>query len=134
MKEAASPPRAGVHTAFEVPDRARTISAEVRQAEIALNHPMPSETLCEELLGAARSASTRNAASMNALRVAVGRFTAALKDDGATPEAILVAIKSVVNSRVFPLIVSPSRDVNPERLRQLISTWCIEDMFSERQS
>ena len=134
MKEAASPSRGGGHTTFEVSDRAKSICAQARQAEIALNHPMPSETLCEELLGAARNASTRNAASMKALRGAVGRFTAALKNDGAPPEAILVSIKSVVNSPVFPSIVSPSRDVNPERLRQLISTWCIEDMFRERQS
>lgn len=133
MKETASPPRAGGRTSFEVSDRAKSICAEARQAEIALNHPMPSETLCEELLEAARNASTRNPESMNALRAAVGRFTRALNDDGASPEAILIAIKSVVNSRVFPLVVSPPRDVNPERLRQLISTWCIQDMFPERQ-
>lgn len=70
---------------------------------------------------------------MNSLHFAVRRFTVALKQDGAGPEAILISLKSVINSRTFP-VASNSQDWSSEDLRQQISTWCIEEFFSEKKA
>ena len=121
---------AGAHTTYEISDQAKNACAELRQAAIAVRQPMPPEPLCEELLEAVRSAATQSAESMKMLHAAVCRFTLALKNDGVKPEAILIALKTIINTQVFPVIVSPSRDKHADRLRELISTWCIEAMFS----
>jgi len=134
VEEQAKPSRAGAHSSFEVSARAKSACAELREAAAALKHPAPPEPLCEELVDAVIRAATQSAESMQALRRAVCRFTLTLRDDGASPEGILIALKSVINSRVFPLIVSPTRDVSADRLREQISTWCIEEMFREKQS
>ena len=91
---------------------------------------LPPEELCTELHVAVARAAARSADSMAALRVAVRRFTVALQNDGATPEAVLIALKTVINSQTFR--VTPTRnDSSGEELRQLISTWSIEEFFSE---
>ena len=133
MNKEASPSRVAT-TTFEISPRAKRACAELRQAAIAQNHPMPPEPLCEELLDTVTRAAAQSAESMKNLRAAVARFTLALKDDGVSPEAILVALKSIINSQAFPMVVSPSREGSTDHLRELISTWCIEDMFRERQS
>ena len=66
---------------------------------------------------------------MSALRLAVARFTASLRDDGATPEAVLIALKSVINSRTFPVTHDYAIPYTGDDLRQKISTWSIHEFF-----
>ena len=94
----------------------------------------PPDQLCEELHIAVQRAALRSADSTNALRLAVRRFTFALKEDGASPEAVLIALKKVINSRTFPVADDPERNWNQNDLRQLISTWSIQEFFSEKQA
>ena len=95
---------------------------------------LASDQLCEELYQAVVSAASRRADSMEALRATVRRFTLALRNEGAKPEAVLIALKEIINSRVFQVEVSPSPAGSPERLRQQISAWSIQDYFSNQQS
>lgn len=92
---------------------------------------LPPEPLCDELNLAVERAAARSEVSMNALHAAVRRFTAALKDEGASPEAILVSIKSVINSRTFPVLHSAEKEWTVDKLRQQISTWSIQEYFSD---
>ena len=92
------------------------------------------DELCDELHIAVENAAMRSAGSINALRRAVKRFTVALRDDGAKPEAVLIAIKAVINSRTFHVVEYPTKDWSPDELQQQISTWSIQDFFSERQA
>ena len=91
---------------------------------------LPPEELCQQLHAAVAQAAARSADSMAALHLAVRRFTVALQKDGATPEAVLIALKTVINAQTFR--VTPTRsDSSGEELRQLISRWSIEEFFSE---
>lgn len=119
---------------FDVSARSRSACAELRRAAIAMNHPVPPEHFCEQLHEAMEQAANRSAESMNLLRDTVRRFTIVLRNEGASPEAILIVLKSVINSRTFPPVVSSALDGTGERLRQQISTWCIEEFFAERQA
>jgi hypothetical protein len=92
------------------------------------------EPLCEELYEAVVSAASHSADSMQALRTAVRRFTLTLRGEGAKPEAVLISLKEIINSRIFPLQLSLTRQGNPDELRQQISTWSIQDYFSNQQS
>ena len=91
---------------------------------------LPPEDLCKELHVAVARAAARSADSMAALHVAVRRFTVALQNDGATPEAVLIALKTVINAQTFR-ITPTSSDSSGEELRQMISRWSIEEFFSE---
>lgn len=108
------------------PDDLRQPSGESNQLTL------PDE-LCEELQAAVENAALRSAGSIGALRLAVTRFTVALRDEGAKPEAVLIAIKSVINFRTFAAIGSV-QDWKPDELRQKISSWSIEDFFSEKRA
>lgn len=68
-------------------------------------------------------AATRSAESMLALRIAVVGFTSDLRDTGMTPEAVLIALKKVVRQRT---------DFAGIMMREKISTWCIEEFFSQK--
>jgi hypothetical protein len=115
----------------------RASTATTRRAE---SHPptgtrvMAPEPLCEELYQAVVSAASHSADSMQALRVAVRRFTLTLRGEGAKPEAVLISMKEIINTRIFPLQLSPTPDGNPDQLRQQISTWSIQEYFSNQQS
>ncbi len=70
---------------------------------------------------------------MDALREAVRDFTLVLKQDGTTPEHVLIALKNVIYNRSFPAIaVHPTEWASGTRLHEKISTWCIEEFFSEK--
>ena len=71
---------------------------------------------------------------MSQLRDAVAHFTAALRDEGAKPEAVLIALKSVINSRAFPSTMYYTSDISVELLRQKISSWSIEEFFREART
>lgn len=107
-----------------------TDSAELRRA--AANLQLPA-TLCEELHAAVERAAERSTESMNDLRQAVGHFTVALRVAGATPEAVLIALKSVINSRDFPRARLYTPDTTDNDLRQQISAWSIQEFFRETQ-
>jgi|1185.fasta_scaffold15889_1 hypothetical protein len=92
------------------------------------------DELCDELYIAVENAAVRSAGSINALRRAVKHFTVALRDDGAKPEAVLIAIKSVINSHAFQVVEYPRQDWTPDELQQQISTWSIQDFFSDTQA
>ena len=106
---------------------------EIRRAAHAADRVAPPAGLCEDLHRAVERAAVRSADSMAALRLTVARFTIALRNDGASPEAILIALKSVINSRTFP-VTPQGRDGHGEELRQLISTWSIQEYFEERHA
>jgi hypothetical protein len=98
---------------------------------------MPEETrmavpaeLCEDIRIAFARVATGSPGSIGALQRAVRRFTVALHNDGATPEAVLIALKAVINSGTFHVTTSPS-DLSEEDLRQLISSWSIEEFFGD---
>ncbi|HJP60860.1 MAG TPA: hypothetical protein VJ865_12710 [Gemmatimonadaceae bacterium] len=92
---------------------------------------VPPEELGEALQVAVAKAAAKSAGSMVALQLAVRRFTVALQKDGATPEAVLISLKTVINSRTFRVTPAGASDFNEEELRQLISRWSIEEFFSE---
>ena len=92
---------------------------------------LPPAELCEDLHVAVARAAAKTADSMGSLQVAVRRFTVALQSDGATPEAVLIALKNVINLRTFHANPRNADGLNEEELRQLISKWSIEEYFSE---
>lgn len=108
-----------------------THTAELGRAAVNLQPPVP---LCEELHAAVERAAERSAESMNDLRQAVAHFTLALRVDGATPEAVLIALKSVINSRTFPSARSDTSETSDADLRQRISAWSIQEFFRETQA
>lgn len=70
---------------------------------------------------------------MDELRGAVREFTVALRAQGTTPEQVLIALKSVIYNRSFPAIaVHPTEWASGTRLHERISTWCIQEFFSEK--
>jgi len=88
--------------------------------------------VCERLRLAVVRAADRDAASMAALRVAVRSFTVALRGEGTTPEAVLIILKTVITDRTLNLIAPHAADWRGDQLRERISTWCIEEYFSEK--
>ncbi|HEX6627291.1 MAG TPA: hypothetical protein VF105_05010 [Gemmatimonadaceae bacterium] len=113
--------------------RAKTACDDLRHLADGSGRAVAPESLCEELHIAVEQAALRSAGSINALRLAVKRFTVALRDDGAKPEAVLIAIKDVINSRTFP-VDAKQQDWHPDEMRQQISKWSIEEFFSAKQA
>jgi len=95
---------------------------------------LPPDKLSAELQNAVERAALQSADSMDALRLAVTRFTAALRDQGAQPEAVLIAVKNVINSRTFAYVQDSRQNWKQEELRQKISTWLIDEFFDEKQA
>lgn len=78
-------------------------------------------------------AAERSSASMEALREAVREFTLTLKQEGTTPEHVLIALKNVIYNRSFPAIaIHPTEWASGTRLHEKISSWCIEEFFREK--
>ena len=64
---------------------------------------------------------------MDELRATVEEVTVVLRNEGATPEAVLITLKTLVNSRALPVV-----DLRvPHQLREQISTWSIEEFFRQ---
>lgn len=100
----------------------------------SLRLTLPQAELCDRLRTAVESAATTNAHSMEALRLIVCEFTAALRDEGTTPEAVLISVKAVINNRALPVIPSQPDHWTGYELRELISTWSIKAYFKKRLS
>ena len=70
----------------------------------------------------------RGAESMRKLRMAVGRFTLALREMGSSPERVLIALKTVVNNRTNDLlsrasdVAAPTTRFQRRRLRPAAPT------------
>jgi hypothetical protein len=106
---------------------------EKQRPPLSLHIPLPSAEQCERLRAAVEQAASRSAESMEALRVAVREFTVVLRDEGTTPELVLIALKTVIYNRSFPTIaVHPTEWAGGSRLHEKISTWCIEEFFREK--
>ena len=110
--------------------RAAAACAELRRSGSGYGNPLPPSEVCEELYVAVEQAATASSRSMRVLRSAVERFTKSLKDDGASPEEVLIALKTVINCRTF-VVADPRGDAND--LGQQISTWSIEEFFRDRK-
>jgi hypothetical protein len=103
-------------------DSAETlISAEIVQADQS-----------NRLRAAVVAAAANSAGSMAELRVAICTFTVARRGEGSSPEAVLIALKGVINAATFEPVWLLS-SWNGDQLRQKISTWCIQDYFSRTE-
>ncbi len=110
-----------------------SIMEELPRAPLLLHAPVPPAEQCERLRIAVLQAAERSAESMGELRAAVREFTLALREQGTTPEQVLIALKNVIYNRSFPAIaVHPTEWASGTRLHEKISTWCIEEFFSEK--
>lgn len=106
---------------------------EMPRVPLLLHVPVPPAEQCEKLRLAVEHAAGRSAESMAALRDAVREFTIVLKDEGTTPEHVLISLKNVIYNRSFPAIaVHPTEWATGSRLHEKISTWCIEEFFREK--
>lgn len=74
-------------------------------------------------------AASRNAIAMDALRIAVCEFTVALRSEGIAAEAVLIALKNLIDDRALPRIAAHESDSSGNGLRESISTWCIKSYF-----
>lgn len=107
--------------------------ATAQRDDLILRLAIPEE-ICDRLRQAVLDTSARDTASMDQLRLAVGRFTVALRDIGTTPERALIALKTVINNRSFVSIAPHISDWSGNELRQRVSTWCIEAFFRNEAS
>ena len=98
---------------------------------MAYKLPVPPPAVCEELYVQVERAATASARSMKGLRSAVEQFATALKAEGASPEAVLIVLKQIINSRTFPSSSWYEGEVAGEELRQQISTWAINEFFKD---
>ena len=105
-------------------------AAEDEEAAIAIRHAIAQEETSRRLRRALELAASRDAAAMNALRMAVCEFTLAHRGEGLMPEDVLIALKKLVNSRAMPRIARDPSDGNGDRLRERLSTWCIKAYFN----
>jgi hypothetical protein len=107
------------------------VSQELRDSSLALHQAIQRVTLTQRLHQAMEDAAARDAASMEALRLAVCEFTIVLREEGTTPEGTLILLKNAVNRKALPLLAPPGADRRDHPLRETISTWCIEAYFKQ---
>ena len=106
------------------------VCAELRRSSSERNAIAPPDELCRRLLAAVQDAASRNAKSMDRLRATVEEVTVVLRNEGATPESVLITLKTLVNIRALPLDprVPPGTG---DQLREQISKWSIEEFFRQ---
>ena len=97
-------------------------------ADALLKESISQAELSNRLLAAVERAAEKSSASMEALRLAVCAFTVALRDEGITPEAVLVSLKAAIHSQTF-ISLRRQSTWNGPHLQETISTWCIQDYF-----
>ena len=105
--------------------------ASMHESALVLHLAFPQAELCERLRIAVEQAASSNADSMEALRLTVCEFTSALRDKGATPEGVLISLKTLINNRSLPLIPPHPSDWSGYQLREQISTWSIKEFFRQ---
>ena len=104
-------------------------STESESSEVALEQAFSQADLSNRLRIALGQAATRNAESMEALRVAVCAFTVALRDEGVRPEAVLISLKAAIYRETLIPVWETSSWSGPS-LQETITTWCIRDYFA----
>lgn len=104
---------------------------EIETSTAALRSAISRLELSQRLRLALADAAVKDAASMDELRVAVCEFTVTLREEGTTPEATLIRLKSVVDHNTLPKFAKYGRDRYDNALRQTISTWCIKAYFEK---
>jgi hypothetical protein len=117
-----------------------TILARADGSRVTLSHSakilrlaMPSQPACDRVREAVVNAAARDAESMELLRASVGHFTTEMRGAGATPEAVLISLKALVNAGVGPVISHTLDDWSGYILRDKMSTWCIDEYFSDER-
>jgi hypothetical protein len=105
--------------------------SELEESSMALDQAIARSELADRLLLAIEEAASRDAIAVDALRIAVCEFTLALRDEGTTPEGVLITLKSIINRRTLPNFVPHDIEKNHEKLRQNMSTWCIQAYFKQ---
>lgn len=104
---------------------------EITRSGQASNLALPQAELCERLRAGVERAASRNADSMEALRAAVCEFTAALRETGTSPEAVLISLKAVLHDQARSLIPGHPSDASVYTLHEQVSTWSIREFFRE---
>ena len=97
----------------------------------ALQNAMAQADLSARLRFAVEQAASKSAESMDTLRLAVCAFTLALRDEGITPEAVLIRLKVAIHAETLAPLWSTS-SWSGQHLHDTITTWCIRDYFSEK--
>lgn len=95
---------------------------------------LPQAELCHRLRTAVEKAAVTNAQSMEALRLTVCEFTTVLKEEGTTPEGVLISLKTLINDRALPVVPQLSSDWTGYQLREMISTWSIKEFFKRESA
>ena len=98
---------------------------------IALQNAMAQADLSAHLRMAVEQAASKSAESMETLRLAVCAFTLALRDEGVTPEAVLIRLKVAIHTETLTPLWSTST-WSGQHLHDTITTWCIKDYFREK--
>jgi hypothetical protein len=107
-------------------------SGEFESAQILITAEIAQADLSDRLRLAVVAAATQTAGSMAELRIAICIFTVARRGEGSSPEAVLIALKRVINAETFEPVWLLST-WNGDQLGQKISTWCIQDYFSRTE-
>lgn len=131
-----TPARDAQGAILSAPGSALGLSAEAARAElnpstVASHLSIHPAEIGQRLLLAVEKAASKDAESMEALRLAVCSFTGKLRDAGTTPEHVLIVLKAVIHKRSV-LVVAPHASDWTGQLREKISTWCIEEYFREK--
>lgn len=100
-------------------------------AEAMLRQSISQAELSNRLRAAVERAAEKSSDSMEALRLAVSAFTVALRDEGITPEAVLISLKAAIHCETFGPI-HHTTTWNGPRLQETITTWCIQDYYREQ--
>ena len=103
-------------------------SLEDADSDFALKEAISEATLSLRLRTAVERAASKSNDSMAALRIAVCAFTIALRNDGITPEEVLIRLKVAIRAETLSPLWTTSSWSGP-RLRETITTWCIQDYF-----
>ena len=100
-------------------------------ADEMLRQSISHAELSNRLRAALERAAEKRSDAMEALRLAVCAFTVALRDEGITPEAVLISLKAAIHCETFGPIHSTSTWSGP-RIQETITTWCIQDYYREQ--
>ncbi|HMA21354.1 MAG TPA: hypothetical protein VKO87_11175, partial [Gemmatimonadaceae bacterium] len=97
--------------------------SELEESSIVLDQAIARSDLADRLRSAIEDAASRDAIALNALRIAICEFTLALRDEGTTPEGVLITLKSVIDRKSLPSFVfHGSERSSQSTLRENMST------------
>jgi len=106
-------------------------SSEKESSAFALQQAISQAELAEHLRLALVHAASKSSESMEALRIAVCAFTVALRDEGVTPEAVLISLKAAIRKQTLIPLWEHSTWSSPS-LSETMSTWCIKHYFGDK--